>query len=205
MPQLVRRRGLVAELIGCLDDHKSGAGDQVVGLEKPANRGFRDKVAPGVRKPDGQFPGRQLRLLQGKIDDLPPDIIRDPVPHPARAAVAILKTGVAKGQKAIVPAIKGGLRNAQLVQSGPDAQVGLLDQADDLQLLGCGIPHSSPPPMPDHVFFEKTVLQRKFGDQLLQVAHLLAQAFNLARGRPWRPVSPASRFLPASKNSFDQL
>ena len=41
------------------------------------------------------------------------------------------------------------------------------------------------------------------GDQLL-VAHLLAQAFNLARGR-WRPVSPASRFLPASKNSFDQL
>ena len=108
----------------------------------------RDKVAPGVRKPDGQFPGRQLRLLQGKIDDLPPDIIRDPVPHPARAAVAILKTGVAKGQKAIVPAIKGGLRNAQLVQSGPDAQVGLLDQADDLQLLGCGIPHSSPPPCP---------------------------------------------------------
>ena len=37
--------------------------------------------------------------------------------------------------------------------------------------------------MADHVFFEKTVLQRKFGDQLLQVAHLLAQAFNLARGR----------------------
>ncbi len=37
--------------------------------------------------------------------------------------------------------------------------------------------------MPDHIFFEKTVLQRKFGDQLLQVAHLLAQAFNLARGR----------------------
>ena len=29
------RRGLVAELIGCLDDHESGAGDQVVGLEKP--------------------------------------------------------------------------------------------------------------------------------------------------------------------------
>ena len=46
-----------------------------MGLEKPVNRGFRDKVAPGVRKPDGQFPGRQLRLLQGKIDDLPPDII----------------------------------------------------------------------------------------------------------------------------------
>ena len=144
-----------------------------MGLEKPVNRGFRDKVAPGVRKPDGQFPGRQLRLLQGKIDDLPPNIIRDTVPHPARAAVAILKTGVAKGRKAIVPAIKVVFRNAQLVQSGPDAQVGLLDQADDLQLLGCGylIPRL---PRARSCFFEKTVLQRKFGDQLLQVAHLLA-------------------------------
>ena len=37
--------------------------------------------------------------------------------------------------------------------------------------------------MPAHVFFEKTVLQRKFGDPRLQVAHLLAQAFNLTRGR----------------------
>ena len=46
LPQRVRRRGLVAELIGCLDDHESGAGDQVVGLEKPVNRGLRDKVAP---------------------------------------------------------------------------------------------------------------------------------------------------------------
>ena len=37
-----------------------------------------------------------VKVIQAKIDDLPPDIIRDPVPHPARAAVAILKTGVAK-------------------------------------------------------------------------------------------------------------
>jgi hypothetical protein len=33
------------------------------------------------------------------------------------------------------------------------------------------------------LFFEQPVLQRKFGNQLLQVAHLLAQAFDLARGR----------------------
>ena len=204
MPQLVRRRCLVAELIGCLDDHESGAGDQVVGLEKPVNRGFRDKVAPGVRKPDGQFPGRQLRLLQGEIDDLPPDIIRDPVPHPARAAVAILKTGVAKGRKAIVPAIKGGLRNAQLVQSGPDAQVGLLDQADDLQLLGCGIPHSSSPPCPIMFF-----LRRRFSSESSATNSFKSR---ISWRRPltspevaWRQVSPASRFLPASKNSFDQL
>ena len=38
-------------------------------------------------------------------------------------------------------------------------------------------------PHPRSCFFEQTVPQSKFGDQLLQIAHLLAQAFNLARGR----------------------
>ena len=78
-----------------------------MGLEKPVNRGLRDKLAPGVRQPDGQLPGRQLRLLQGKSDALPPGLIGDTLPHPAWAAVAMLKSGVAKGQKAIVAAIRG--------------------------------------------------------------------------------------------------
>ena len=38
-------------------------------------------------------------------------------------------------------------------------------------------------PIRDHAFIVKPVLQRRFGDQLLQVAHLLAQNFNLAPGR----------------------
>ena len=67
-----------------------------------------------------------------------------------------------------------------------------------------GIPHSSPSPMPDHVFFEKTVLQRKFGDRTPS-----SRASPIVR-RPltspevaWRPViAGLSRFLPASKNSF---
>ena len=54
--------------------------------------------------------GLPVIRFQGKIDALSPDIIRDTVLPPAWAAVAILKTGVAKGQKAIVAAIKGGLR-----------------------------------------------------------------------------------------------
>ena len=114
------------------------------------------------------------------------------------------QTGVAKGQKAIVPAIKGGLRNAQLVQSGPDAQVGLLDQADDLQLLGMRDTSFLVSPMPDHVF-----LRRRFSSESSATNSFKSR---ISWRRPltspevaWRPVSPASRFLPASKNSFEQL
>ena len=114
---------------------------------------------------------------------LPPDLIRDTVPHPAWAAVAILKTGVAKGQKAIVAAIKGGLRNAQLVHSGPDAQVGLLDPADDLQLLGCGIPHSSPPPCPIMFFLRRRFSSESSATHSFKSRISWRRPFNLTRGR----------------------
>ena len=59
-------------------------------------------------------------------------------------------------------------------------------------------------PIPDHAFFEEPVLQRKFGDQFLQVAHLVAQAFNFARDRLASGV--ASQTLPARFEEFlDQL
>ena len=38
LPQLVRSRGLVLELIGCLDDDEGRAADQVVGLEQAVDR-----------------------------------------------------------------------------------------------------------------------------------------------------------------------
>ena len=59
-------------------------GDQVVGLEKPVNTGFRREVARLVGKPDSQFPRRQFGLLQRHLDDLVMDVRRDAVPHPAR-------------------------------------------------------------------------------------------------------------------------
>src|SRR4051794_8210527 len=46
----------------------------------------------------------------------------------------------------IIPVVKGGPGNAELFQRAPDRQMRLLDQPDDLELLGCGIPHSPPPP-----------------------------------------------------------
>ena len=135
MSELVRGRGLVSELICRLDDDKSRAGDQVVGLEKPVNRRLRDEVTLGIREPNGQFPGAQFSLIQGKINDLITDIVRDTVPYSARIAVTILKTDFAKGQVAVVPTIKCCLRNAELLQGWPDAEMGLFDQMNDLKSL----------------------------------------------------------------------
>ena len=46
------------------------AGDQVVGLEQAINRGFRHEVALGIGEAHGQFPWRELRLVEGQDDDL---------------------------------------------------------------------------------------------------------------------------------------
>ena len=54
--QLFRRCGLITELIICLDDDEGWAGDQILSLQKPVNRGFRDEVALGVGEHDSQFP-----------------------------------------------------------------------------------------------------------------------------------------------------
>ena len=148
MPQLVRCRRLVPELIGSLDDHEGRVGDQVVGLEQTVDGRFRDEVAPRVGERHGQFPVREFRLVQGYLHDLPADIVRDTVPYPARATGAVLKSSLAKGSISVIPSVKRRCRDAELVQRPPDREVGSLDQADD-HLLGenpCpgGMPASTP-------------------------------------------------------------
>jgi hypothetical protein len=44
---------------------------------------------------------------------------------------------------AIIPAAEGPARDAQLLQRPSRRQVRLLDDPDDLELLGRGIPHAS--------------------------------------------------------------
>ena len=68
LPQPVRRRRLVLELVGRLDDDAGWTGDQVIRLEQTADLSLRDKVAFRV----GEGPPvawRQLRLVEGKFDD----------------------------------------------------------------------------------------------------------------------------------------
>jgi len=57
LPHLVRPAGPGVELIGGLDHEVGRAGDQVVGLEQPVNRGFRHEVALFVGEAHGQFAG----------------------------------------------------------------------------------------------------------------------------------------------------
>ena len=75
-----------------------------------------DKIALGVREPDGQFPWADLRFFQGKVHDLTADIVRDTVPHPARPAGTVIKASFAEGQIAVIPSVEGRLGNAQIGQ-----------------------------------------------------------------------------------------
>ncbi len=54
-----------------------------------------------------------------------------------------------------------------------------------------------------HTFFEQAVLEGGLGQRLFELAGFGAERLDLI-GRPSRAVSPARRFLPASRNSLDQ-
>jgi len=72
--------------------------------------------------------------------------------------------------------------DAELVQRVLGRQVRLLDDPDDLELLGCGIPHSSSP-HPRSCFFEQAVFERQVGRAFLQGTGFAAQILHLAGGR----------------------
>ena len=59
-------------------------------------------------------------------------------------------------------------------------------------------------PIRDHAFFEQTQFKRLLGDDLLQGPRLRRRSVTSLLVAA-RAVSPASRRLPASRNSFDQL
>jgi len=111
------------ELIGCLDDHEGRTGDQIMGLEQPVDRRFRDEVAPGVGEGDGQFARRQVRLLKCKFDDLIAHLPRNAVPDPCGLGFAIFQRIDAAIEISVIPAMEGGTRNAELVQRAAGWQV----------------------------------------------------------------------------------
>src|SRR5690606_27164177 len=156
-------------------------------------------------KPDHPMgSGQQLRLVQRQIDDLVPHLIRDAVPNPVRPGPAIFQRIDATGKEAIIPAIEGRARNAELLQRAPRRQVRVLDQADDLQLLECGVSHSSSPPSAIMLFLRIRSSSACSATTSLRSRASLRSTFTSSLVAA-RAVSPASRFLPASRNSFDQL
>src|SRR3546814_15934801 len=55
----------------------------------------------------------------------------------------------------VIPTVERPAGDAELVQRAFGGQVRLLDDPDDLELFGCGIPHSSSPPSAIMLFFSR--------------------------------------------------
>ena len=69
----------------CRLDHRVGrAGDQIMGLQQPVNRGFGHEVALLVGEAHRQLAGTEIGLLQSHLDDLVLHLGPNTVPHPAR-------------------------------------------------------------------------------------------------------------------------
>ena len=68
----------------------------------------------------------------------------------------------------IIPVVKSGPGNAELLQRAFNRQMRVLDQPDDLKLLGRGISFAFSP-IREHAFFEQPQFQRLLGDHLLQL------------------------------------
>ena len=59
----------------------------------------------------------------------------------------------------------------------------LLDEADDLELLGAGEPHASSPPSAIMLFLSKPQLERLLGNDFLQLLGLALEVLDLVAGR----------------------
>ena len=62
-----------------------------MGFEQAIDGCLRHEIALAIRKPDRQFTWRQLRLIQGEIQDLSPNVVGNAVPDPPRFGGAILQ------------------------------------------------------------------------------------------------------------------
>ena len=73
--------------------------------------------------------------------------------------------------------------DAERFQGSSGWQMRLLDQADDLELLGAGDPHASSPPSAIMLFFEQAQFEGLFGNDFLQLLGLALQIPDLIAGR----------------------
>src|SRR5690606_10551404 len=133
-----------------------------------------------------------------------PDIVRDTIPHPRRCGRPVFQPLDTVGLEAIIPSIEGRPWNAQLFQRLPGWQMRLLDKPDDLKLFGGGISHSSSPPSPIMLFLSRRFSRVTSASASFRSRLSRRSAFTSSLVAE-RAVSPARRFLPASRNSFDQL
>src|SRR5437870_11300752 len=82
-------------------------------------------------------------------------------------------------------------------------QWGLLDQPDDLQLLGGGVSHAPSSPAPIMLFLSSRFSSMSSATTSFSAPASCRRSLTSSEVAA-RAVSPARRFLPASKNFFDQ-
>src|SRR5882757_6683677 len=104
---------------------------------------------------------------------------------------------------AVVPAIKCGAGDAELVQRTLGRQTRLFDQLDDLGLLGRRISHASSSPSPFMLFLSRRFSRVRSATTSFNAVASRRRSFT-SPGVAARAVSPANRRLPASRNSLDQ-
>src|SRR3546814_5321235 len=103
-----------------------------------------------------------------------------------------------------MPTVERPAGDAELVQRAFGGQVRLLDDPDDLELYGCGIPHSSSPPSAIMLFFSRRFSSVKSATHSFRTRASRRRSCTSPVVAA-RAVSPARRRLPASMNSFDQV
>src|ERR1700728_2078618 len=172
-------------------------------FQEPINGGLGHKAALRVREVDGELTRRQARLLKGQIDDRRPDLVRDLVPDPPRSRLAIFQSFDPALLVTAVPFVERRSRDPDRRQCPTDRERRLFHQFDDLELFGCGISHEASSPSPRTLFLSKRFSIRTSARVSLSWRASALSSLTSSEVAS-RAVSPASRFLPASRNSFDQ-
>lgn len=130
----------------------------------------------------GQIACGQRLMFQHKRDQIIPPILRNTVPDRLWPRRAIREGIKATFDLSIILPVKCGARDAQHIKGLRGWQMRPLNCANDLQLLGCCILHSSNSPAPV-MLFKQAVFQGEVSHTFFQSHGLGSQIFHLMRGR----------------------
>src|SRR5690606_5608438 len=109
----------------------------------------------GIGEGDGDFAGRELRLLECAGDDPVADLVGDAVPDALRLWFAVFERVEAAGRIAAKPSVGGGLGDADLVEGAPNRQEWGLDRSHDVEPFGGEVSHSPSSPSEITLFLSR--------------------------------------------------
>jgi len=108
LPQLIHALARVLECLSGLHQDIRRAGYQIPGLQHPVNRALRDKVPLLIGIANSQLAWRELRLVQGQLDDRIPVTLRDLVPSYSRSRFPIFQIIDTIVLEAVQPVVESG-------------------------------------------------------------------------------------------------